>query len=111
MMYPFCFAAVVTEGFDEELKKYTYVLDSGMGFAKSYSDAAAQVESYYGDDLVSINKLELFENTSLMFFPQRVIDEYRKDSYAGVPCDLDGNPIREERVYETIALEMEHEED
>lgn len=88
---PFCFTAVVSEGFNEKTKKHEYSLQHGMGFADSYSEAASFVENYYGEDLMAINKLELFEESGLMLFPKKVIDDYRKDSYAGEPCDYNGN--------------------
>ena len=92
--YPFCFSAVVCEGLNEETKKYEYSLQHGMGFADSYSDAASFVENYYGDDLMAINKLELFEESGLMIFPKKVIDDYRKDSCVGEPCDMEGNLLK-----------------
>lgn len=96
--YPFCFTAVVCEGFNEKTKKHEYTLQHGMGFADSYSDAAGIVENHYGDDLMAINKLELFEESGLMIFPKKVIDDYRKDSYAGEPCDYDGNLLSEKNT-------------
>jgi hypothetical protein len=95
MNYPFAFSAVIQDDCDEATREHAYVLDTGMGFADSFSQAAGIVENFYGSDLICINKLELFEDTDLLLLPKEVIDDYRGNKYRGKSCDIDGNIIEE----------------
>ena len=57
MNYPFAFSAVIHDDYDETTREHAYVLDTGMGFANSFAQAAGIIENFYGDDLICINKL------------------------------------------------------
>lgn len=94
--YPFTFAVVVYHGYDKETNTSSYHRQQGMGFADSFAQAAGIVENYYGSDLISIQKLELFEESDLILMPQSCIDEYKRRenevNYEDVskPCDTEG---------------------
>ena len=91
MSYPFAFKVVVYAGFNENTD-HKYGLASGMGFAKSFADAAEQVERFYGSDLISIKNLELFEESSLLLMTEENINYYRRCDYPTlIPCDAGGN--------------------
>ena len=66
-----------------------------MAFCTSYADAAAQIEEYYGEDLISIKHLMLYEETSLIILPERIIKDYAEAEYCDfmVPCSLNGDDI------------------
>ena len=88
--YPFAFSAILY--YDKE-----YNRQSGFGFAESFGDAAAQLENYYGPELVSIMRLELFEENSLIMVPEKVIEDYKNadDNYGIIKCDENGKEIAE----------------
>ena len=88
--YPFAFTVVTY--YDKE-----YNRQSGFGLAESYGDAATQLESYYGPELVSVMRLELFEEDSFIIMPESIIDEYRSNGYdyGIVKCDENGKEIAE----------------
>lgn len=43
-----------------------YAIDCGVGFASSYSDAAAYIEEFYRGDLAIIKKICMLEESSLL---------------------------------------------
>ena len=97
--YPFAFSAVIYHHYNADTQQSEYRRQQGMGFADSFSTAAGIIENYYGSDLISIEKLELFEESDLIMMPQSCIDDYRKrehlaevyDNNLYAPCDADGN--------------------
>ena len=93
--YPFAFTAVICGEYDHDLKRCTYTRETGMSFATDFSHAAKIVEEYFGTDLVALKNLEFFEENSILFLPDAVIDEYRDayDTYTPTYCDIKGNPI------------------
>lgn len=86
-MYPFSYEAVFYDSDDDE-----YRLECGMSLASSYVEAAQKVESYYGDTLMMIKKLELYEENELITLPKAVISEYRDRRLEdiSVKCDENG---------------------
>lgn len=94
--YPFTFAVVVYHGYDKETNASSYHRQQGMGFADSFSQAAGIIENYYGSDLISIQKLELFEESDLILMPQSCIDEYKRREFdtnyddVSKPCNAEG---------------------
>lgn len=96
-MSPFAFSVVVYHGYNHETNESSYHRQQGMGFADSFAHAAGIVENYYGSDLISIQKLELFEESDLILMPQSHIDEYKRReldaNYGDVskPCDAEGH--------------------
>lgn len=68
--YPFYFKVLI-------LVEDKQVYNCGMGVASGYSDAASFIEKYYGDELLQIEHLELFEESNLIFLPEGVCENYR----------------------------------
>ena len=88
-MYPFTYKVFIS--FDNK-----YYTECGMGFAKNYSDAAAQIDKYYYSDLIEIKSLILHEENSLIICPEKFCKDYY--TYNGfydssIRCDEHGNPI------------------
>lgn len=92
MMYPFSYTVVYVDHDNEN----SYLRESGMGFAESYAHAMAIIEKCYDCDLISVRKLELYEDTSLIILPEQVTEDYAKASnnydFPKVYCDANGNP-------------------
>ena len=100
-MSPFSFAVVVYHGYNKETGESSYHRQQGMGFADSFAQAAGIVENFYGSDLISIQKLELFEDSDLILMPQSCIDEYKRreliPDYSNIskPCSAEGHLLCE----------------
>ena len=96
-MSPFSFSVVVYHGYNKDTGESNYHRQQGMGFADSFAHAAGILENYYGSDLISIQKLELFEESNLILMPQACINEYKRRelnaNYEDVskPCDAEGH--------------------
>ena len=96
-MSPFSFSVVVYRGYNKDTGESNYHCQQGMGFADSFAQAAGNVENYYGSDLISIQKLELFEESNLILMPQACINEYKRRedgaNYEDVskPCNVEGH--------------------
>lgn len=100
--YPYSFTVVLYHSYDAEKQVSKYRRDSGMGIATSFADAAKQIEDYFDEDLVSIQRLELYEGNHLIFLPEGCIEEFKRADWDGsstqVPCDHNGVPVIEEEV-------------
>lgn len=100
--YPFSFVVVIYDSYDHEKQIGKYKRDSGMGIATSFADAAKQIEDYFDNDLVSIQRLELHEENHLIFLPEGCIEEFKRTEWDGyssqIPCDHNGVPVIEEEV-------------
>lgn len=95
MMCPFSFEAVLYD----EVGESEYLLTSGMGFSHSYGEAADKIEKYFGNELIKIKHLELYEENDLLMLPREVIRKYANDEYKyEVPCDADGNELTEKNA-------------
>ena len=100
-MSPFAFSVVVYHGYNKDTGESSYHRQQGMGFADSFAHAAGIVENFYGSDLISIQKLELFEDSDLILMPQACINEYKRRedgaNYEDVskPCDAEGHLLCE----------------
>ena len=70
MKYPF---AYTVQGYNEYTREY--YLENGIGLCESYSDAAKIIELCYGDELVAIKHLEIYEENTLITLPQKTFDE------------------------------------
>ena len=90
--YPFTYTVVLCDSLSGNNQ---YVRESGMAFCSSYADAAAEIEKYYGEDLLSIKHLMLLEESSLIILPEQTIKDYSEAEYCDfmVPCDCNGNDI------------------
>ena len=82
------------------LEPNTYYRESGVGFAESYSDAANQIEEFYGTDLVAIHHLELYEESILIpmspGFAQSICGDTSSVISEPSRCDINGNYNQEE---------------
>ena len=96
-VYPFGFTVIIYEEYDEKTKTSKYRRESGMGLADSYMTAAQQLDNYYGEDLLAIKHLELFEENNIILLPENIMMGYAKTNfgYMGEACDVDGNLIEE----------------
>lgn len=65
--YPFHYK-VYCQNLDE---KYFYY-QQGIGLCESFTDAADQIEKTYGNELIAIKQLELFEEETLIALPEGV---------------------------------------
>ena len=90
--YPFTYTVVLCDSLSGNNQ---YVRESGLAFCSSYADAAAEIEKYYGEDLLSIKHLMLLEESSLIILPEQTIKDYSEAEYCDfmVPCDCNGNDI------------------
>ena len=90
--YPFTYTVVLCDSLSGNNQ---YVRESGMAFCSSYADAAAEIEKYYEEDLLSIKHLMLLEESSLIILPEQTIKDYSEAEYCDfmVPCDCNGNDI------------------
>ena len=71
MIYPFIFWATIRVLDDDgQLKKC-----SGCTFAESYAEAMENIESFYGDELISIKMDQLEENVLIEFHNPKEADE------------------------------------
>lgn len=94
-MFPFSFKVVIVDCCAYSTD--SYVLESGMGICNSYSQAAKYIESYYGDDLIQIKELMLYEASELIILPPESIEDYTKSSHISyIECDINGNPLDRE---------------
>lgn len=64
--------------------------DCGMGLADSYADAAKQLENYYGNDLVIIKELMLYEEAPLILLNEEVVRNYSEKKYNSKACNEHG---------------------
>ena len=86
MKYPFSFEAV---GFYAEDRKY--YKQCGMGVCENYSDAAAQIEDYFGVELIRIDEIKLYEESNLIFLHREMIRKYDTPSIDfEIPLDVNG---------------------
>ena len=72
-MSPFSFSVVVYHDYNKNTGESNYHRQQGMGFADSFAQAAGIIENFYGSDLISIQKLELFEDSDLILMPRPVL--------------------------------------
>ena len=90
MSYPFSYTVVHIDHDNEN----SYLRESGMGIAQSYADAMVIIEDFYGEDLISVRKLELYEESPLIILPEQVTEDYAEASndynFPKVYCDAKG---------------------
>ena len=65
MKYPFIFRVAVYN-----FEQHSTFKHYGMGIAENYSEAAAQIEEFFKDELVQIEHLEFHEESNLIFLPK-----------------------------------------
>ena len=91
MRYPFSYEVIITDAFNTS---NDYLKECGMGLTESFTKAMKYIEDYYGKDLVAVKHLELFEECELIVLSPKVIEKYCKGEYSGIPCDANGNLIK-----------------
>lgn len=74
----------------DDYKRYT-----GLGFADSFAEAMRQLEDMYGDEMVTVNHLELIDSCGAVCnLPWEVLHDVIADKwFNGTLCDKDGNPL------------------
>lgn len=75
-----------------------YYSESGMSFADNFSEAASILQDFYDSELMAIQHLELFEETSVIVLPRKVVKnlEISNESSFAIPCDARGNLFEED---------------
>ena len=71
MKYPFTFTVL---GYDNKSE----YLESGMGICESYADAAHILEKKYGDEIIAIKHMKLFEEDCVITLPTETLEEVLK---------------------------------
>lgn len=61
MKYPFSYG--VKLWFSDEEREFT---EGGIGFCTNYANAAAQIETFYEEELIEITSIILYEETNLI---------------------------------------------
>ena len=83
MKYPFSYEAIVI---DTLHTPNSYFKECGMGLADNFTCAMEHIEDYYGEELVAVKHLELFEESDLIILSPKVIKNYAKGKYSRKPC-------------------------
>ena len=71
--YPFTYTI---QGYNYEDEKY--YLESGIGFCASFADAASILDKRYGDELIAVKHLELFEEDNIIALPTETFEKVSK---------------------------------
>lgn len=92
MSYPFYFK-VLTYDYEE----HKYFTSAGLGLCSSWGDACDQIDKEFGEELASIEHLELFDNDNLIFLPEDYCEKFANAEYPhidfSVETDEKGNKI------------------
>lgn len=90
--YPF---AYTIQGYDYEGEKY--YLESGISICESFADAANILDKRYGDELIVVKHLELFEEDRVITLPTEAFEKVTEVLHTYecwcVPCDEKGVKI------------------
>ena len=93
MKYPFTYTV---QGYDYSDTE-GYYLESGVGICESFTDAADILEKRYGNELIAIKHLELYEDSTVITLPKGTFDEVvdclESDECFEVKCDEKGVKI------------------
>ena len=91
MTYPFIYRVHIV--FDNN----EYHVEHDIGFAESFAEAAEKLEKYYGNDLITIQHIELLEENSLLPCPKEVFSTLRYSDMASalLESNMDGDIIYE----------------
>lgn len=93
MRYPFSYEVIII---DTLHIPHSYFKECGMGLAENFTNAMEYIEDYYGEDLIAVKHLELFEEGDLIILSPKVIKNYAEGKYSSIPCDEKGNLIPKE---------------
>ena len=90
MKYPFTFTV---RGYDHE----SGYLENGVGICESFADAMSILEKRYGDELIAVKYLELFEEDRVIILPtetfEKVLEALNTYENWSVPCNEKGVKI------------------
>lgn len=78
MTFPFSFRVI---GYMDGDNKYYE--QSGMGICIGYADAAKQIEEFFGDELIAIKHIEIFEEHTLIPMPKEAINKLVEEYFYG----------------------------
>lgn len=78
-MYVFSYKVKIT--YEVEDSHYKSFTSTGLGFAENFSDAAAKLESVYGDELDEILSLVLLEPSEVISLPENVVEDYKNQDF------------------------------
>lgn len=84
MSYPFYFK-VLTYNYEE----HKYFTMTGLGLCASWGDACDQMDREFGEELVSIEHLELFDNDNLIFLPEETCEKFANTEYPHVDFSVE----------------------
>lgn len=75
-----------------------FYLENGVGFCESFADAANILEKRYGNDLISIKHLELYEDSTVITLSKSTFDEVvdclESSECFEIKCDSRGKEIQ-----------------
>lgn len=95
MKYPFTYTVQGYDCHDTE----EYYLENGVGICESFKDAADILEQRYGNELIAIKHIELYEENTVITLPKGTFDEVvdclESDECFEVKCDERGNRVIE----------------
>ena len=78
--YPFIFE--IESGYwDRDEWKWHAAIETGMGICHNFTGAVAQIEKFYGEELIKINNLTLLEEGDLIFMEPEWIKAIEKDQF------------------------------
>jgi hypothetical protein len=94
MKYPFTYT-IQAYDYDNEC----YCLQSGIGICESFTDAADILEKRYGNELIAIKHIELYEKNTVITLPKDTFDEVvdclESNECFEIKCDEKGNKVIE----------------
>ena len=90
MKYPFTYTV---QGYDYDEKHY--YLENGISICESFADAANILEKRYGNELIAVKHLELYEDDTVIILPKgtfnEVVDCLESCECVEIKCDEKGN--------------------
>lgn len=94
MKYPFTYTV---QGYDYTDTEDNY-LENGVGICESFVDATDILEKKYGNELIAIKHLELYEDNTAITLSKdafdKVIDCLESDECFEIKCDQKGRKIQ-----------------
>ena len=92
MKYPFTYTV---QGYDYNDEHYYLI--NGIGLCESFADAADILEKLFGNELIAIKHLELYEENTVIALPKGTFDEVvdclESDECFEIKCDEKGVKI------------------
>lgn len=92
MKYPFVYTV---QGYEHDEEHY--YLESGIGICESFRDAADILEQRFGNELIAIKHIELYEDNTVIPLSERAFEEVieclESDECFETKCDEKGVKI------------------